>query len=117
LEVITTDNVFARERDTSRIQSAFRTLARTRESWPAPRHLIEALPRVEQRALGYEVKPATREEAEAAMARIRAMLNEPVPTFLAPAAPKREGPPLAEVEGELEANYRDRRSAAAGDVS
>jgi hypothetical protein len=117
LEAITADNTFQRERDTPRIRAAFRTMANRRESWPAPRHFLDALPKVEQSALCYEVKPATREEAARAITRIRELLNEPVPDFAVPGPVKREGPPLSEVEEGLEAHYRDRRSVAAGDPS
>lgn len=113
LEAVTADNAFDCQRDTPRIRAAFRALAKQRESWPAPRHFIEALPRVEQRALGYEVKPASREEADAAMARIREILGEPMPTFDPQAKPEREGPPLSEVEDSLRKHY-DGRAAAAG---
>ena len=34
---------FLPERDTARLRAAFRTLANTRESWPAPKHLIGML--------------------------------------------------------------------------
>lgn len=80
-EALADGRVWDQARDTPRIRAAFVLLARTRESWPAPRHFIDALPRVEQAAIGYEVKPATPDEASAAMARIRAMLGKEHPNF------------------------------------
>ena len=75
VEAITTGRQFDEARDRPRFRAAFVTLAQTRESWPAPRHFLDALPRVEQAAIGYEVKPATREQAAAAMARINELLK------------------------------------------
>jgi hypothetical protein len=112
-EAITTGRTFDQRRDTDRIRAAFVTLATTRESWPQPKHFLDALPRVEQAALRYEVKPASPQEAAAALARIREMLGEPVPAFK-PEKPKREGPPIAEVERELAAHYGTGKMAAAG---
>lgn len=116
-EAITVGREWARERDAPRIRAAFVSLATTRETWPQPRHFLDALPRVEQKAIAYEVKPVSKEEADRRMAEIRAVLAEPVPTFK-PAKPEREGPPLVDVEQELRQHYgTDRKSAAAGDVS
>lgn len=80
MESLTTGRSWDQVRDTARMRAAFTTLATTRETWPAPRHFLDALPRVEQAAIGYEVKPASRAEAEAAMDRCRSMLAD-VPTF------------------------------------
>lgn len=74
-EAITTGREWDQARDAGRIRAAFVTLAQTRETWPAPRHFLDALPRVEQAALAYEVKVATTQEAAATMAHIRAMLQ------------------------------------------
>lgn len=75
VEAITTGRSFDEARDRPRFRAAFVTLAQTREMWPQPKHFLDALPRVEQVAIGYEVKPATPEQAAAAMARIEAMLR------------------------------------------
>lgn len=116
IDATTSDRAWDRDRDLPRIRAAFSTLARSRESWPTPRHFLDALPRVEQKALPYEVKPLPKEEAEKRMADIRAVLAEPVPTFK-PAKPEREGPPLVDVEQGLREHYGiDRKSAAAGDA-
>lgn len=42
--LITSDRYWERERDTPRVRRAFTTLAANRTHWPAPRHLIEAMP-------------------------------------------------------------------------
>ncbi len=43
-EAICKDRKFVEKRDTPRFRAAFRTLAQTRETWPAPKHFLEALP-------------------------------------------------------------------------
>jgi hypothetical protein len=116
-EAITTGRVFDQSRDTPRVRAAFVTLAQTAERWPQPRHFLDALPRIEQAALRYEVKPVSPEEAERRMAEIRKTLDENAPGFhVEPnaATPEREGPPLAEVERELQAHYGKSKVAAAG---
>lgn len=115
-EAITVGREWDEERDAPRIRAAFVSLATTRETWPQPRHFLDALPRVEQKAIAYEVKPLSKDEADKRLADIRKILDEPLPTFAPPAKPQREGPPLAETERELRAHY-DRKTAAAGDVS
>ncbi len=112
LEAITNGREFEAGRDTPRIRAAFGTLAQTRELWPAPKHFLDALPRVEQRAIGYEIKPLSREEANKRMADIRSMLGEPVPTFKPEPLAERTGPSKAEVEQELRQHYG--KDAAAG---
>ena len=71
-EAITDGRTFDVLVDAPRFRRAFLTLMATRESWPAPKHFIEALPRVEQAAIGYEAKPVSRDEAAKRMAEIRA---------------------------------------------
>lgn len=115
VESLNAGMVWDRERDTPRIRLAFGKLATIRETWPAPKHFLDALPRVEQATIGYEVKPASREEAAAAMAKIRAMLSG-VPTFrpesrvesVVPAAEK------AQAERDLAEHYGRGKMAAAG---
>lgn len=114
-EAVTTGRRWERERDTPRIRAAFVTLATTRESWPQPRHFLDALPRVEQQALGYEIKPLSPAEADRRLAEIRKMLDEPMPDHRLEQKPERDGPPLAEVEADLVRHYqRDGKAAAAG---
>ena len=102
-------------RDADRIRAAFTTLATVRESWPAPRHFLDALPQVGQAAIGYEGKPASRAEAAAAMARCRAMLTD-VPTFR-PESRVKSVVPAAEktqAERELAEHYGRGKMEAAG---
>lgn len=65
--------------DAGRFHTAFMTLARVRESWPAPKHLLEALPaRPEPRKL--PAPPATeadRERARVMLASITKKLRMP----------------------------------------
>lgn len=103
-------------RDPPRIRAAFETLAATRETWPAPRHFLEALPAVEQKAIGYEVKPLSPEAAEARLSEIRRLLAEPVHDFVPAPEPKPEREQsLAELETYLKTHYDGKRKAA-GDV-
>lgn len=113
LEALTEGREWDEQRDTQRIREAFVTLARTREQWPAPRHFLDVLPHVQQQRLGYEVKPASKEEAAAAMARIRQMLDEQMPSFK-PRPKAKPSAGLAAYEAELREHYADRKSAAAG---
>jgi hypothetical protein len=113
-EAITTGRAFDKDRDAGRIRAAFVTLASTRETWPTPKHFLDALPRVEQAALSYEVKPASPEQAAAALAKIREMLGEPLPVHRAPS--KRDSPPLANVEAELRQHYNGKMAAAGPDA-
>jgi hypothetical protein len=116
-EAITTGRDWDKVRDAPRIRAAFITLANTRERWPAPKHFLDALPRVEQRAVGYEIKPLTPAEAERRVAELRRMLDEPA----ADTGCEREVPrrlqattDLAATERELRQHYADGRAAAAG---
>ena len=43
-EALTAGRVWDADRDRDRIRRAFVTLALTRESWPAPKHFLDALP-------------------------------------------------------------------------
>lgn len=115
-EAISFGRDWKQDRDTPRIRAAFVTLASTRDTWPAPKHFLDALPRVEQTAIPYEVKPLSSEEAEARLAECRRLLREPLPEHdAAKAKPTREGPPLAEVEAALRQHYgRDGKTAACG---
>lgn len=105
-EAITTGRKWDEARDAGRIRAAFVTMAQTRESWPQPRHFLDAIPRMEQTAIGYEVKPATPEQAADALRKIRGLLGESLPLHR-PRLTKREGPPIdiASVEAELYAHY------------
>lgn len=65
--------VWNEEQDTPRIQKAFKTLIRKSEKWPAPKHLIEALPeRIHMPAL--PEPPLTAEERQRNKARLAKLL-------------------------------------------
>lgn len=74
VEVLTADRVWDESRDRPRLEAAFAILGRTRERWPAPAHLLAALPKPEeQRRLG---KPAPDpERARAAIAEAADLLS------------------------------------------
>lgn len=113
-EAITTGRAWDKQRDTPRIRSAFVTLAQTADRWPQPRHFLDALPRVEQVAIAYDVKPLPPEEAAPRLADIRRILDEPLPQHNAKAIkPTREGPSLAEIEADLVAHRASIGKAAA----
>jgi hypothetical protein len=118
LEAVTIGREWEETRDAPRIRQAFVTLANSRESWPAPKHFLDALPRVEQRAMGYEVKPLTPEQADARMAHIRAMLDQPLPEASGREVPARlrNTTDVRATEAALREHYSDRKSAAAGDA-
>lgn len=118
-EAISAGRDWQQERDTPRIRRAFVVLSTTRETWPAPRHFLDALPRMEMRQLAEpDRKPASPEVVAKAMAELRAWIAEvdAAPKVTKPEPPKADGPPLSEVERELAQHYADRKSAAAGDA-
>ena len=49
LEALTFNKIWDQERDTQRIQEAFRTVVRTKKYWPAPVEFIECLPAITER--------------------------------------------------------------------
>jgi hypothetical protein len=94
------------QRDTRRIRSAFATLQATSDKWPSPRQFLAELPHVEQRAMGYEVKPLSPAEADARVAAIRQMLDEAQP-FASKPVPRRlqTTTDRAATEAELSQHY------------
>lgn len=111
IDATTAGRQWDQARDTARIRAAFSTLAQTRDQWPAPRHFLDAIPRMEQKAIGYEVKPATPEQAAKALATIGKLLDVRMPNHRAPLTqtPRAD---LAEAERELAKHYG--KDAAAG---
>jgi hypothetical protein len=118
LEAVTIGREWDEARDTPRIRQAFVTLANTREAWPAPKHFLDALPRVEQRSLSYETKPLSPAECDARMAQLRRMLDEAPPLVSDKEVPRRlqTTTDTAAAERELRQHSIDRKSAAAGDA-
>jgi hypothetical protein len=118
IESTTIGRVWDKARDQPRIRAAFMTLATTCDSWPSPRRFLDALPRIEQRALGYEAKPLSPEECDARMAQLRRMLDEAPPLVSDKEVPRRlqTTTDTAAAERELRQHSIDRKSAAAGDA-
>ena len=73
-EALVADRIWDEALDTDRIVAAFATLARTRERWPAPVHLLAALrPREPLRGLPKPAPDPAR--AAAAVAEVRGILQ------------------------------------------
>lgn len=111
VEAVTTGRKFDEARDRPRFRAAFVTLAQTRESWPAPRHFLDALPRVEQAAIGYEVKPTSPEDAAKILDRLRREVESAPPLEAKPPV-RMPHVDLAAAEQELRQHYG--KAAAAG---
>lgn len=76
-EAVTHGRVFDEALDAPRFRSAFSTLARTRTTWPAPLHFLEAMPPREQLALTKEPIKADPARAARHMAEIATALRMP----------------------------------------
>lgn len=76
-EAVTHERVFDERLDAPRFRAAFSTLARTRTSWPAPLHFLEAMPPREQLALTKQPIKADPERAAKYMADIATALGMP----------------------------------------
>ena len=114
LEAVLDGSEWDEHRDEPRMRAAFVTLAKTRDSWPAPKHFLDAIPAVEQQAIGYERKPASPEVRAAAAAKVKEILAnvvQPMPV----ARVERETTPEQRdrIERDLRHHY-DRKTAAAG---
>lgn len=116
LEAVMDGRDWDRQRDEPRMQAAFVTIAKTRETWPAPKHFIDAIPPVPPApAIGYERKPASPEAIERARREIEALgigAVKPMPR----ATVERDTTPeqRERIEAELRTHY-DAKRAAAGD--
>ena len=113
-EALVTGRKWDQARDTPRFRAAFVTLAQTREMWPQPKHFLDALPRIEQAGIGYEIKQTPPEEAARILARLRREVENapPLETAAKPEpAVTREEREAAEAELRQRA---DRKAAAAG---
>ena len=64
---------WSEERDVPRIRAAFLVLERTREAWPQPKHLLEAMPAPNAQPR-LEAPPADPERAKAAIAEAQELL-------------------------------------------
>lgn len=116
LEAVMDGREWDRQRDESRMQAAFVTIAKTRETWPAPKHFIDAIPPIPPApAIGYERKPASPEAIERARKQVEAMAAGVV-TPMPKAKVERDTTPeqRERIEAELRTHY-DAKRAAAGD--
>lgn len=111
VEAVTTGRKFDEARDRPRFRAAFVTLAQTRESWPAPRHFLDALPRVEKTAIGYEVKPTSPKDAAKILDRLRREFESAPPLEAKPPV-RMPHVDLPAAEEELRQHYG--KTAAAG---
>ena len=75
LDAITVDRDWLQDRDQPRIEKAFRILSRDCRKWPAPAHLLEAMPAPDQQRIQHKPEPLSREEAKARFDAITAELN------------------------------------------
>jgi hypothetical protein len=88
VEVLTVDRIWAQARDQPRLEAAFAILGRTRERWPAPAHLLAALPRPDEKHQRRLDKPkqdpararASIAEAEQLLRGINRRETPPIPT-------------------------------------
>lgn len=115
LEAVTDGREWDRQRDEPRMQAAFVTIAKTRETWPAPKHFIDAIPPVPPApALSYERKPASPEAIERARREIEALaLGVVNPKSQPKAEPEATPEERDRLEADLRTHY-DRKTAAAG---
>jgi hypothetical protein len=117
LEAITDGLVYDRGRDANRLRRGFVILAKTVRRWPSPVEYLEAVPKYEAPAIGYETKPVSEEQAAANIARLKSMLTgvtEPV----APAKIERETTPEQRevIEADLRQHYTGKMAAAGSDA-
>ena len=114
LETVTDGREWERGRDESRMRAAFVTLAKIRETWPAPKHFLEAIPPVEPlKAIEKEHRPATPEQIAAHAAELRAALGAVVKPMPAAKVERETTPEQREaIETDLRAHYG--KAAAAG---
>lgn len=111
MEAITDGRAWDARRDADRVRASFRTLGRTTRRWPAPAEFLDALPRVEQTAIGYEVKPTSPEEAAKILERLRREVEGAPPLEARPPV-RMPHVDLAAAEEELRQHYG--KTAAAG---
>lgn len=115
LEAMTTGRKWEQEHDAPRFRAGFAALCRTRESWPQPMHLLDAMPAREPlRAIEKEHRPATPEQIAAHAAALRAALGTVVEPMPAAKVERETTPEQRErIEQDLRQHY-DRKTAAAG---
>lgn len=117
LEAMTTGREWEQEHDAPRFRAGFAALCRTRESWPQPMHLLDAMPaREPMKAIAKEHRPATPEQIAAHAEWLRQQMRTVVKD-VPPAKVERETTPeqRERIGADLRAHYgTDRKTAAAG---
>lgn len=76
LEALTHGMTWDEQRDRSRIDHAFRTLAQTRKAWPSPSHLLDSLPPPDAARLKFQPTIVPKSVATARINQLRGMLRE-----------------------------------------
>ena len=80
LQAVTYQREWTQSADQLRVRAAFRWLAGNCTSWPAPRQLIEALPKrvaaTEAKRLEGELTPEQQAERAASRQRVKAMIDD-----------------------------------------
>lgn len=76
LTALTQNRVWDEMRDAPRIRESFRTMMATRNTWPAPKDLVEGLP-LAQQYVALPAKASDPARAEAAIAEIAKLLRMP----------------------------------------
>lgn len=73
VSALTQNRAWDQMRDAPRFREAFRTMMSSRDSWPAPKDLVEALPPAPQ-SVALPAKPSDPARAESAIAEIEKLL-------------------------------------------
>lgn len=117
VEAITFGSHWDEARDRPRFREAFITLANTREQWPAPKHFLEAIPRIRNSLeIAYERKPASPDAARIAAEKISKLLGDVVQPMPKARVERETTPEQRErIEADLREHY-DRKRAAGGDA-
>lgn len=76
VEAITHNRQFEREQDAPRFREAFKTLANTRRTWPAPIDFMDVLPKRAEPLALRDGRVASPEVVERAVAEVRALTGK-----------------------------------------
>lgn len=107
-EAVCNGREWTRDRDATRFRQAFVNLESTIDRWPQPKHFLEAMPRLEVRAIERHARPASDEQAKAALQAIGKMLGA-LPEVHRPVPKSARETPLSAVEQELKQHYRGKQ--------
>lgn len=116
VEAITFSGHWEEARDRPRFRDAFITLANTREQWPAPKHFMEAMPRVRNSLeISYERKPASSDAIRKAAEKVNELLGNVVKEMPKVSLEITTTPDQRErIEAELRLHYDRKRAAGCG---